>query len=294
MAVFGVAGGCTVTHRRDLERHRDGLSQIREIMNSMKTLAYMETRKLSRFLAAQQAVVGSIDEVAADFVSYFPHTLPEAEPTQTVYMLIGSERGFCGNFNHVIVQQLDSDLVKEQANETALIAVGRKLHGLLADDGRLTAAIDGASTTEEVTSILNKIIEELSSLQEQHGAIDLYCCSHGKDDLITTKKLLPPFQHHLHQRPAHHHPPVLNLPPDDFLVGLTEQYLFAALHEIVYTSLMQENNHRVAHLERAVRRLDEEAEDLTRKCNALRQEEIVEEIEVILLSATSLGDRPGH
>ena len=75
---------------------------------------------------------------------------------------------------------------------------------------------------------------------------------------------------------------------------LTEQYLFAALHEIVYTSLMQENNHRVAHLERAVRRLDEEAEDLTRKCNALRQEEIVEEIEVILLSATSLGDRPGH
>ena len=294
MAVFGVAGGCTVTHRRDLERHRDGLSQIREIMNSMKTLAYMETRKLSRFLAAQQAVVGSIDEVAADFVSYFPHTLPEAEPTQTVYMLIGSERGFCGNFNHVIVQQLDSDLVKEQANETALIAVGRKLHGLLADDGRLTAAIDGASTTEEVTSILIKIIEELSSLQEQHGAIDLYCCSHGKEDLIVTNKLLPPFQHHLHQRPAHHHPPVLNLPPDDFLVGLTEQYLFAALHEIVYTSLMQENNHRVAHLERAVRRLDEEAEDLTRKCNALRQEEIVEEIEVILLSATSLGDRPGH
>jgi F-type H+-transporting ATPase subunit gamma len=43
-----------------------------------------------------------------------------------------------------------------------------------------------------------------------------------------------------------------------------------------------------------VRRLDDEAEDLTRKCNALRQEEIVEEIEVILLSASSLVDRPGH
>ncbi|MGW8248468.1 MAG: F0F1 ATP synthase subunit gamma [Acidiferrobacterales bacterium] len=283
-----------MTHRRDLERHRDGLSQIREIMNSMKTLAYMETRKLSRFLNAQQAVVHSIDEVAADFISYFPQTLPEAKPALTVYLLIGTERGFCGNFNHILIQQLDSLIVEPQATETRLIAVGHKLHGLLQDDPRLTAAIDGASTTEEVTAILNKIVPELSSLQDEYGALELYCCSHGQNDELVTQRLLPPFQHHLHQRPRHHHPPVLNLPADDFLVELTEQYLFAALHEILYTSLMQENEHRVAHLERAVRRLDDEAEDLTRKCNALRQEEIVEEIEVILLSASSLVDRPGH
>jgi F-type H+-transporting ATPase subunit gamma len=294
MAVFGVAGGCTVTHRRDLERHRDGLSQIREIMNSMKTLAYMETRKLSRFLAAQQAVVQSIDEAAADFVSYFPQTLPEAKPGLTVYLVIGAERGFCGNFNHILVEQLDSMLVDPHASGTAIIAVGHKLHGLLQDDVRLAAAIDGASTTEEVTSILNKIVTELSSLQNKYRALELYCCSHGNNDEIVTQKLLPSFQHHLHQRPQHHHPPVLNLPAEDFLVELTEQYLFAVLHEILYTSLMQENDHRVAHLERAVRRLDEEAEDLTRKCNALRQEEIIEEIEVILLSATSLDDRPGR
>lgn len=283
-----------MTHRRDLEHHRDGLAQIREIMNSMKTLAYMETRKLSRFLGSQQAVVRSIDEVAADFISYFPQTLPEAKPVLTVYLLIGTERGFCGNFNHILVEQLDSILVDQQDSETAIIAVGHKLHGLLQDDVRLTAAIDGASTTEEVTSILNRIVTELSSLQNKYGALELYCCSHGNNDEIVLQKLLPSFQHHLHQRPRHHHPPVLNLPAEDFLVELTEQYLFAALHEILYTSLKQENDHRVAHLESAVRRLDDEAEELSRKCNALRQEEIIEEIEVILLSATSLRDRPGH
>ena len=40
----------------------------------MKTLAYMETRKLSRFLAAQQQVVDSIAAVAADFLGHF-HSL---------------------------------------------------------------------------------------------------------------------------------------------------------------------------------------------------------------------------
>jgi hypothetical protein len=33
-------------------------------------------------------------------------------------------------------------------------------------------------------------------------------------------------------------------------------------------------------------------EELARQCNVLRQTEIIEEIEVILLSAASLGDNP--
>ncbi len=36
--------------------------------------------------------------------------------------------------------------------------------------------------------------------------------------------------------------------------------------------------------------LDDESAELVRQCNALRQEEIIEEIEVILLSAASLDE----
>ncbi len=72
-----------------------------------------------------------------------------------------------------------------------------------------------------------------------------------------------------------------------------DHYLFAALHEILYASLNAENHQRVAHLEGAVKHLDDESAELARQCNALRQEEIIEEIEVILLSAASLGERTG-
>jgi len=41
------------------------------------------------------------------------------------------------------------------------------------------------------------------------------------------------------------------------------------------------------HLERATRHLDDSTEELGRKINALRQEEIIEEIEVILLNAAT-------
>jgi len=83
-----------MTRRNKVQSHRHSLDEIRNIMNSMKTLAYMETRKLSRFLDAQHAVVRSIETVAADLLGFHPEILPDTNQATPVYILIGSERGF--------------------------------------------------------------------------------------------------------------------------------------------------------------------------------------------------------
>ena len=279
-----------MTRRQDLERSRHSLGEIREIMNSMKTLAYMETRKLARFLDAQHGTVVSIEHIAADFLGFHSETLPEADVTSRLYLLIGTERGFCGDFNQVLVHQMESTLAKHPTGSAFLIAVGRRLCALLEHDPRMVARIDGASVAEEVSAVLNQMVNELSALQERHGIRTLYAMYHGHGDQITTQELLPPFQAYLHQPPLFPHPPVLNLSPTQFLVELTEQYLFAVLHEILYTSQMAENNDRVAHLEGAVKYLEDKSDELARQCNALRQEEIIEEIEVILLNSGGLDE----
>ncbi len=281
-----------MTRRHNLERHRHSLTEIREIMNSMKTLAYMETRKLDRFLDAQHAVVRSIEEMAADLLSFHPETLPEAKETTPVYLLIGTERGFCGDFNHALLRHLDSTLQADPSGRPMLIAVGRKLYTLLEGDARVVALIDGADVLEEVTSLLNQVVSELTRLQDKHGVLTVFCLYHGNEEDIVVQKLLPPFERLLHKPPRFPHPPVLNQSPREFLVELTEHYVFAALHEMLYTSLMVENHHRVAHLEGAVKHLDDDSAELVRQCNALRQEEIIEEIEVILLSSTCLTEKP--
>jgi F-type H+-transporting ATPase subunit gamma len=53
---------------------------------------------------------------------------------------------------------------------------------------------------------------------------------------------------------------------------------------------MAENDRRVAHLGQAVRHIDDQTRELDRKSAALRQEEIIEEIEVILLSASAFDE----
>jgi F-type H+-transporting ATPase subunit gamma len=278
-----------MTRRQDLEHHRHGLREIREIMNSMKTLAYLELRKLARFRDAQYAVVKSIEDTAADFLSFHPEAMPQVAETTAVYLLIGTERGFCGDFNQSLVRHLASTLAMHPVGKPHLIAVGRKLHTLLENDARVAARIAGAGIVEEVTVVLNQLVQALSDLQ-QHGVLSVYGLYHGGTGGIVVQKLVPSFQQYLHQPPTFSHPPQLNLSPTAFLLELTGQYLFAALHEMLYTSLMAENHQRVTHLEGAVRHLDEKSEQLARQCNALRQEEIIEEIEVILLSASSLDE----
>ncbi len=281
-----------MSRRRNVQRRRQSLAEIREIMNSMKTLAYMETRKLSRFLDAQTAVERSIRQVAADFLDFHSDVLPQPRRGTPVYLLIGSERGFCGDFNHALLAKLESVLHERSSNTPVLITVGHKLHTLLEGDPRVEAWIDGASVVEEVAGVLTQLANAIVTFQSRHGAGEVFCVYHGSEDGVVVKPLLPPFTEYAGSPERHAVPPLLHLQPAAFLIELTDQYLFAALHAILYTSLMMENHQRVTHLEGAVKHLDDQSSELARQSNALRQEEIIEEIEVILLSAASLDGEP--
>lgn len=84
---------------------------------------------------------------------------------------------------------------------------------------------------------------------------------------------------------------VLILAPAEFFAELLDQYLLAALYGLLYESLAAESRQRLAHMEHALDRLDETVAHLGFERNALRQEKIVEEIEVILSSEQAFADR---
>jgi len=294
-----------MTRRQEVEHQRHSLAEVRDIMHSMKTLAYMETRKLERYVIAENAVLDSIEDVAKDFISFHADTLPtttgttRAQQATSVYVVVGTERGFCGDFNQSLIRQLDETLTSTESTtgtENAnIILVGHKLFNTIdtekLNNGMLNSTkLVGASVVEEVLTVLEQIVQQLSSIQHQHGMLDVYCIYHDQQEDVEVTQLLPPFQHLRENRPQHADPPVLNLEPAEFLVELTEHYLLAALLTILYVSLDAENHHRVSHLEGAIRHMDDKSQELTRRANTLRQEEIIEEIEVILLSAGSIEE----
>ncbi len=277
-----------MTHRHALEQHIHSLEDIRKIIHSMKSLAYIETRKLGRLLNHQQQLARVVERAAADFLAFHPHCLPPPAP-RSAYLLIGSERGFCGDFNEQLLHFLRIRIKDAGEPDPFIIGVGQRLSMRIEGDVHLVASVGGADVAEEVDRVLVEILEAVYGLRERQGPLSLTAVLHCDDPVAVAEvALLPPFHDSPGPSPPSRMPPLLNLEAADFLLGLVEHYLFAALHEILFASLLAENRRRVQQLEGAGHHLDEQLEALSRRSRQLRQEEIIEEIEVILLGSAGV------
>jgi len=92
-----------MSRRRQVEERLRALCDIEDVLGAMKNLALMETRKLTRFLATQRRVVESIDAALADLLAFHPELRAGTSAAREAHLLLGSERGFCGDFNERIV-----------------------------------------------------------------------------------------------------------------------------------------------------------------------------------------------
>lgn len=274
-----------MSKRREVQQHLATLDDIDGIMVAMKNLALLETHKLTAFLDTQRHALNTIEAAAQDFLGFYPQASVQVDGMQHLLLVIGSERGFCGDFNEALLEPLNAAL--QQAG-TLPVAVGRRLQAKLQDDERIAAFVDGPGVAEEVQTTLLRLAKVLSELQQQ-AAWRLSALYHEEQSgAVRLRQLLPLMAPAT--RPAYADAPLLNLEPTAFLLQLIDQYLYAALHEIFYASLMAENRRRMEHMDSAIRRLEKDQAGLQMRYNALRQEEIIEEIEIIMLSAESLAD----
>ena len=272
-----------MSQSHELQLHIVKLDEIRSILNSMKNLALIETHKLARLQNLQSQAVAAIETVISDLLSFYPQLINTDTTMPSLCLLVGTERGFCGDFNEQLLR------ASKQQTYSQTIAIGSRLANKFTDDELANISIiAGANVAEEVPLIVNRLIDSIAPSHE-HLAIRLmaiYYDSPAKP--IHQRQILPLSAQQSSIASCHSHPPLLNLTPEVFFSDLLTQYLFAVLHEILYLSLSAENHRRLQHLEGAVNHLEDEIANLQRKCQIYRQEEITEEIEVILLNAENI------
>jgi F-type H+-transporting ATPase subunit gamma len=275
-----------MSQSHDLQLHITQMQEIRAILNSMKNMALMEIHKLARYQTMQGQAVANIEDAAMDFLDFYPRLFEDDYATH-IGILVGSERGFCGDFNESLMNAVSA------GTYAAIIVIGDRLGTRLSPNLPVNTVIAGASVAEEVPDVLNRLINTINALAETDSPVTasrpeirLTAVYHDNvSNRINQRQILPPFPSPQQQKPHYGHPPLLNLDAGEFYSDLIHHYLFAVLHEIFYISLMAENHSRLQHLEGAVKHLDDDTVNLNRKLQMYRQEEITEEIEVILLNS---------
>lgn len=269
--------------RRELERRLHALHDIGSILGVMKNLALMETAKLSRVLAAQRDMVASLEATAADFLGFYPQPVTATAPPCEILLLVGSQRGFCGDYNDLVLTALQRLEQEKQPDQQPLrIVVGDKLYGRLTGDLHLA----GPHATEEIGQVIHQVMDGVGSLLSRtdgNGRLHLAALCHDPDSgMVMLRPLAPLVPQAQQPLPSAGFPPLLQIPPAALYARLAEQHLLAALLELFHRSLMAESRFRLNHIEGASRRMTRRSEELRRKQAAARQEEIIEEIEAIL------------
>ncbi len=260
-----------MTGYRDLITHLRSLADIRAILAGMRTLAVIETQRLARLRDSSQRLRAGLQQAAQVYRAHYPDATPSTGAGITV--VIGSDKGLCGDFNEALLRH-----VRALPAQSALVLVGSKLVAGAGDLPQVVARCPGAPAADGIATVLAGLAETLVGLNAAGGRLAVI--AHDPEQRqVCAQPVLP--------LPAAPAPvvgaaPRLSLLPPVFEAALVEQYLLAMLTGMLQDALLAENQQRVAHLQAAVRRLDERCALLQQRLRKVRQEQIIEEVEVAL------------
>lgn len=280
-----------MSERREIERRLATLGDVAEIMGALKNAATVETVRLRRYVPAQQRVVQTVEAATQDFLTHYPQPLAVHSDGEPIYLVVGSERGFCGSYNEELAQALEREREARGAPSAPVVAVGSRLAARLARRVELAAALAAPSVADEVQPAIATVVAALEDLPAARGKVlplvltVLYHEIAGRTSAVQVKR---PFRAFAGAGRRFSDRPRLYLQPLELFGELFDHYLFAVLNELFYSALLAENERRLQHLDGALQRVERTREELTLRGNGLRQEEITEEIEIILLS-TEMG-----
>jgi len=267
-----------MTSRRDIEARLDLYQEVAGILGAMRSFALTELRLVLRRQPAQQQIVHTLRLALQDLAPALP---PPQHAATDVWILVGSSRGFCGSLNEDLARHWRA----HRGDACPTVAVGERL-GRLLPAAPTVSRLRGATGALDAPQAMDHIIEQLT-LARAGGAVKpgLVVCLHG-GDAVRTERLLPlPITLPCAGRPL----PLTNEPADAVATGVAEHYLFHALLDLLLQAIQAENHLRLMQMEHALRHVERSTEELQRQRSRLRQEEIVEEIE-LLVQKRSRGD----
>lgn len=262
-----------MSQRREIEARLALFDELSGILGAMRSFALAELRRINKRETAQQQVMQALNEALDDLSEALP--APEARiESGDIWLLFGSSRGFCGSFNEDVLQYWQSH---GQANGR-LILIGERLHSLLASDFQ-AQRLPGAQGGLDATATIDGIVAAVDALRNQdRGGFRLIACIRDESGarsqplwpLAVSKRLSPGYA------------PLTLAPAAEVAAEVAEHYLYHALLGLLLRSIRVENHMRLMQMDTALRHLERGAEELQRQRNRLRQEEIVEEIELMI------------
>lgn len=248
------------------------LADLARIVGTMRSLAYAELQRLRRLTAAQQQAEQVVLRALAD-----GRVTATADGPPSCWLVIGSERGFCGGFNDRLLEAVPALRAKHPG--AVWLVTGERLQQRAADCLPGAQGLAGSGSAEAGADCVHGWIEALLPHRQ------VYVLHHDEPGLVE-RCLLP-----LPALPAPSPGPAPYRPLPAAMLGpaLQAEWLRVGLLGALYGSLQQENRWRLAQMQRAQDHLDESGARMRRAYFRQRQDAITSELETLMSSLSILA-----
>lgn len=251
------------------------LDELRQIVQSMKNLAFAELQRVSRIREAQSQAVAALEQALQRLGSMPP--LGSSSPEKPVmWLVIGAERGFCGAFNARLADTLDG--LKLNPTKQPVLVASSRLKESAPSPGFIF--LKGCASSDEVDATVN---DWLVAIEQHRGSTtQLNVIRHDEHQVIQT--LLPLHASQSADRVSVAH----TLPLPELRSAIHRQHLRFMIQDAITASLLQENHWRLNQMQRAQDHLDELSVQLRRQYAANRQASITNELETLMSGPSSV------
>lgn len=260
-----------MSQRREIEGRLALYDDLAGIMRAMRSFALAELHRVARRETAQNEVMETLAATLRDLAPVIP---APPECTGDVWLLFGSVRGFCGSFNEDVMRMWQA----AGGQAAPVVVVGERLAASVVDNGSRFVA-PGPLGAVDAAAAVDRLLHALGAARQlMSGEAGVMVCY--RDETAARSERLLPLPVTMANTTSFL--PLLQEPASRVAQQVMEHYLFHTLLARLLHAIRVENRMRLTQMENALRHLERSSEGLLLQRNRLRQEEIVEEIEVMV------------
>lgn len=278
---------------QEIRRRISSVQNTQKITRAMKLVAAAKVRRAQDALMTTRGHAGHMRDLTETLLSRHPdfsHPLLEEKKSERIRLLVlTSDRGLCGGYNHTVVQEAVRWVAgQDEEKEISITLIGRKgaelfkrrkihVHEMLSglyDDHLAQASVD----------LVNDYVHDF-----EDGHIDeLYCIYSSFEAMIRQQVMVEKILPCRFETREESHDPNWIIEPDEksLLSWLIRTNLFAQQHRIFHESIASEHGARMAAMEAATTNAGDVLSSLTLSYNRLRQDAITREV-VEVISGTA-------
>ncbi len=282
-------------------------SDTKKITQSLELVAASKMRGFVKRALGTRAFASSLLEalqLLGEGISQLPYT-EAPEEGQTIFILITSDKGLCGNLNQRLVKYLVSSPEWVAAGSSArVVTVGRKGQELMTRLGHpplLTFPAVGEQIKPlDALGIVGKIIRVW---EEGHTKSVSIICPHYSNPFVHTpvlKQFLPFSQSMVashfaarggavHEQPEFYTPPLLEPDPERVRSAFVLQLIEALFTQSFYELKASEYASRMVAMKKASDAATDMIQDLTLEYNKARQAQITSQLAELATAAEAMS-----